>query len=92
MGRTGVQLQSSYILSVGKLPMVGNQMRYAPQLLQSQGSWPFMDDKCPVGKALSADLHMALSELWQGEARSSWARGRGKKGHFIKKNRDELII
>ena len=51
-----------------------------------------MDDKRPVGKALSADLHMALSELWQGEARSSWARGRGKKGHFIKKNRDELII
>lgn len=43
-------------------------------------------------EALSADLHMALSELWQGEARSSWARGRGKKGHFIKKNRDELII
>ena len=38
----------------------------------------FMDDKRPVGKALSADLHMALSELWQGEARSSWAR-EGKK-------------
>eukprot|EP00435_Cladocopium_sp_Y103_P025986 s1026_g6.t1 len=47
---------------------------------------------CLTDEALSADLHMALSELLQGEARGSWARGRGKKGAFTDKNMDELIV